>query len=71
MINDKEKQILDIFWDCGIEKNEMLAFMSLLKKTDTYAEMLEWLNCNRKELYADKDSAFILISDKIYEIYSR
>ena len=50
MINDKEKQILDIFWDCGIEKNEMLAFMSLLKKTDTYAEMLEWLNCNRKEI---------------------
>lgn len=32
MINDKEKYIVDIFFKCGLEENEMLAFMTLLKK---------------------------------------
>ncbi len=72
MITEKEKQLLDFFWENTIDKNGMLAFMGLLKKHNAYDEMLKWFSQNAKLLeVADGEEKFSIIAEKIKEIYDR
>ncbi len=72
MLSEKEKQLLDLFWNYRIDKNCMLAFMGLLKKHNAYDEMLKWFSQNAKLLeVADGDEKFSIIAKKIKEIYDR
>lgn len=61
-LSNTEKEIIHIFKDRGISRDDMLGFTSVLDIKHAHDEMLKWLKENPKAGYEE-------ILDKIMEIY--
>lgn len=61
-LSNTEKEIIHIFKDRGISRDDMLGFTSVLDIKHAHNEMLKWLKENPKAGYEE-------ILDKILETY--
>ena len=61
-LSNTEKEIIHIFKERGISRDDMLGFTSVLDIKHAHDEMLKWLKENPKVGYEE-------ILDKIMEIY--
>lgn len=61
-LSNTEKEIIHIFKDRGISRDDMLGFTSVLDIKHAHDEMLKWLKENPRAGYDE-------ILDKIMEIY--
>lgn len=64
MLSKIEMEIIDIFKERGISRDDMLGFTSVLDVKKAHKEMLKWLKANPKARYDE-------ILDKITEIYEQ
>jgi hypothetical protein len=63
MVNNIEKQIIDIFRSKNIENDDIIGFMCVLRARKACIDMLKWLNTNEQSTFED-------IKEKILDIYN-
>ena len=64
MVTQIEKDLMDIFKERGIIKDDIIGYMAILDKANLFKEMLEWLKANPEAQYKE-------IDNKITEIWER